>query len=191
MRSQFKSEVFLCLCLCVGTVVGQDLSSQEKEKFVMAPREVVLVAVAYQPDCPLQFEKVSLLAGVKGGGLTSYDLRNRGTKSIRALTVGDSTGDRLSWDVARYHGPVPPGELVPLGEGGEDWIQIVPLTKELREKLKLQGPMQGLLVLMVIRVEFTDGTVYEDEAVYKAMRSYMDDLQSKLNLLESFKNKPK
>jgi len=45
---------------------------------------------------------------------------------------------------------------------------------------KLQRPMQGLLVLMVIRVEFTDDTVCDDEAVYKAMGSYIDDLQSKL-----------
>jgi hypothetical protein len=77
---------------------------------------------------------------------------------------------------------VPPGELVLLR--GEDWTQIVPLTSELREKLKLQGPMQGLVILMVIRVEFTDGTVYDDEKVYKAMVSYMDDLQNKLNRQE-------
>jgi len=51
--------------------------------------------------------------------------------------------------------------------------------------------MQGLLVLMVIRVEFTDGTVYDDEAVYKAMVSSTDDLQSKLNRVESLKNKAK
>jgi hypothetical protein len=160
-------------------------------KTVRVPREVGLVTIAYQPDCPLQFENVSLLGGVEGGGATDYDLRNRGTKSIRAFTVGDSIGGRLSWDVARYHGPVPPGELVPLRQGGGEGEQIIPLTDELREKLKLKGPMQGLLVLMVRRVEFTDGTVYDDEATYKAMVAYMDDLQSKLTLLESLKKKSK
>jgi hypothetical protein len=188
MRFQFQCGVLLCLLFCVGTVTGQQSSSQEKMKVVMVPRAIGLVTVAYQPDCPLQFENVSLLGALEGGGITNYDLRNRGTKSIRSFTVGESTGSTWGWD-SRYHGPVPPGELVP--QGGENWIQIVPLTKELREKLKLQGPMQGMLVLMITRVEFTDGTVYEDEAVYKAMRSYMDDLQSKLSLLESLKNKTK
>ena len=90
--------------------------------------------------------------------------------------------------MARYRGPVPPGELVP-SDG--DQTEPVALTGELRQKLKLQEPMKGLVVLMVVRVEFTDGPVYDDEKVFKSMLAYMDDLQSKLNLLESLKNKPK
>lgn len=188
MRFQFQFAILFGVFLCAGTVVGQQSSFERKEKFVRVPREVGLVTVAYQPDCPLQFENVRFLAGVNGGGMTSEDLRNRGTKSIQAFTVGDSNGNRWGWN-SRNKGPVGPGELVP--QEGADWIQIVPLTKNLREKLKLQGPMQGMVVLMVIRVEFTDGTVYDDEAVYKAMRSYVDDLQSKLTSLEVIKNRAK
>ena len=184
MRFEFPFAVVFCLFLCVGTLTGQVSSSEDKEKFVMVPREVGLVVIAYQPDCPLQFEKVKLLAGVKGGGITSEELRNSGTKPIKAFTLGDSTGSTWGWN-SRYDGPVGPGELVP--HNGEGSAQVVPLTDELREKLKLKGPMQGLMVLMVRRVEFTDGTVYDDEATYKAMVAYMDDLQSKLTLLESLK----
>ena len=189
MRSYFHFEVLLFLALCAGSAMGQQPSAEEE--FVIVPREVGLVTVAYQPDCPLVFENVRFLAGVKGGGVTSYDLRNRGTKSIRAFKVADSMGSTLSWDVARYCSPVPPGESVPLAEPGKDSSKIVPLTSELREKLKLQGPMQGLVVLMVVRVEFTDGTIYDDEIAFKAMRSYMDETQGKLNLLESLKKKSK
>jgi hypothetical protein len=188
MRFQLPWNVLLYLFFSIGTVVGQQPFSQEKDKVVMVPREVALVTVAYQPDCPLQFENVSFFAGVDGGGATNYNLRNRGSKSIRAFAVGDSIGNRWSWDVERYHGPVSPGELVPQSEGS---VQILPLTKELRNRLKLNGPMQGLIVLMVIRVEFTDGTVYDDEPVYKAARAYMDTLQNKLNQLEYLKNKSK
>ena len=190
MRPYFHFEVLLFLALCAGSAMGQQPSAEEE--FVMVPREVGLVTVAYQLDCPLVFENVRFLAGVKGGGVTSYDLRNRGTKSIRAFKVADSIGSTLSWDVARYRSPVPPGELVPLAEPGKDSSKIVPLTSELREKLKLQGPMQGVVVgLMVVRVEFTDGTIYDDEIAFKAMRSYMDETQGKLNLLESLKKKSK
>lgn len=186
MRFRFHPEVLSCLLLLVGTAGAQQ--SPSEAKFVTVPREVGLVTVAYQPDCPLRFERVSFLAGIEGGGTTTYDLRNSGTKSIRAFTVGDSIGNRLSWDVPRSRGPVPPGELAPL-DG--DQTEPVALTGEVRQKLKLQEPMKGLVVLMVIRVEFTDGTVYDDERVFKSMLAYMDNLQSKLNLLESLKNKPK
>ena len=51
--------------------------------------------------------------------------------------------------------------------------------------------MKGLVVLMVIRVEFTDGTVYDDEKVFKSMVAYIDDVQAKLDRLEYLKNKLK
>ncbi|MEK6337749.1 MAG: hypothetical protein AABM67_22750 [Acidobacteriota bacterium] len=51
--------------------------------------------------------------------------------------------------------------------------------------------MRGLVVLMVIRVEFTDGTVYDDEKTYKAMVAYMKELQVTHNVQEYLKRKPK
>src|SRR6266545_848441 len=42
------------------------------------------------------------------------------------------------------------------------------------EKLKLEGPMVGLVCLMVARVEFDDGTVYSDESTYKALQAYFE-----------------
>jgi hypothetical protein len=53
------------------------------------------------------------------------------------------------------------------------------LTDELRKKLKLQPPMKGVLVLMVIRVEFTDGSLYDDEPVFLALTSYFQELGNK------------
>ena len=187
MRFNFAARALVGLVLLAGTVMSQTPSSDET-RAVLVPREIALVAVAYQPDCPLQFENVSAAAGVDGGGWTNHNLRNRGTKPIRSFAVADSIGNRLSWDVARYKGPVAPGDLVP---GEETSVQTVPLTKELREKLKLQGPMQGVIILMVTKVEFTDGTVYDDEKVYKALVSYMDSLPPKPNRSESLKDKRK
>jgi hypothetical protein len=63
MRSQFWFEFSLFLFLCVGRVMAQQASSEDKSKFVIVPREVGLVTIAYQPDCPLQFEKVSFWLG--------------------------------------------------------------------------------------------------------------------------------
>jgi len=70
-------------------------------------------------------------------------------------------------------------------------VEVVPLTKELRQKLELQGPMRATVVLMVIRVEFTDGTVFDDEAVYNALCAFLEDLQFKLERLEYLEKKRK
>lgn len=181
---RFKLGVMSLLLVCSAIAINaQERSTQKKELVVEVPREIVLPTVAYQPNCPLQFENVKLLAGVDGGVLDSYDLRNRGTKPIRTITIGGSYGARWSWDVASQFGPVMPGQLVP-DLGDDDWIQVVPLTKELREKLKLQGPMMARTVLMVIRVEFTDGTSYDDEPTYKALQNYLENLSGKLDRLE-------
>ena len=37
--------------------------------------------------------------------------------------------------------------------------------------------MHGILVLMVIHVEFSDGSVYDDEPVYKALCAVIEAVQ--------------
>src|SRR6266496_3420121 len=183
-----KLNIILLAVLVGATSGGGQETLQRKIPVVEIPREVALLAVAYQPNCPLQFENAKFLRGVNGGGLTSYDLRNRGTKPIRSVAAGDSTGSRWTWGVSGKHGPVTPGQLIPPWSD-EDWTETVPLTDELRQKLKLQPPMTGVLILMVIRVEFTDGTFYDDEPEYLAVQSYFEALQDKLWRLELDKNR--
>src|SRR5437773_1143189 len=113
MRTQFPSKTFFTVLVCMTTVMAQQRTSGEKSKAVVIPREIGLVSIAYQPDCPLQFENVKFLAGIDGGGAADYDLRNRGTKPIRAFTVADSIGNKISWNVEKYRGPVFPNQLVP------------------------------------------------------------------------------
>jgi hypothetical protein len=169
------SVIFLAVFFGSTSLYAQP-SSRQKVRAVEIPREIGLVAIAYQPNSPLQFEDVKFLAGIDGGGLTRYDLRNRTAKAISKLTIGDNIGGTWSWDVAKDRGPIMPGQLVPPWSD-ENWVETLPLTKELIEKLKLKGPMHGILVLMVIHVEFSDGSVYDDEPVYKALCAYMDVVQ--------------
>lgn len=180
VRMSLVSLALFCFCV-VG--YAQNGRTRAKERFVVVPGEIALPTVAYQPDCPLQFENVKLLAGLDGGTLESYNLRNRGNKPIQSITVGDSTGNRWSWDVAKEHGPIMPAQLVPPWSKS-DWIELVPLTDELRVKLKLSGGMKGLRVLMVIHAEFTDGTSFDDEVLYNALTAYVESMQNKLDRLE-------
>lgn len=180
--------ILLAVLVSVTSVCGQK-PSQGKVRAVVVPREIGLISVVYQPNCPLQFENAKLLAGVEGGSIRDYEIRNVGTKPIRSITIGDSTGNRWSWDVAKEHGPIGPGQLVPPWSK-DNWVELVPLTTDLRERLNLQGPMTGIVVLMVIRVEFMDGSRFDDERVFNALRIYLDDVQEKLNRLATLEQKP-
>lgn len=160
------------VCICAGGV-----SAQIIRKYVEVPREIVLPVIAVQPNCPVKFEDVRYLAGLEGGGTSSYRIRNVGTKPIRGVTVALNNGTKNEY----YNNGnilIMPGKLMPrpkavCPECVKD--EIVPLTDELREKLKLKPSMQ-VLVFMIIEVEFADGTKYIDEKTYKAMAKHFDIL---------------
>jgi hypothetical protein len=69
-----------------------------------------------------------------------------------------------------------PGETV---NGAND--EIVPLTDELRDKLQLRGPMKAVVVLIVESVKFADGSVYNNEAVSRALLAYFLDVSDKVD----------
>lgn len=170
MKDKLILLCFSWLCL-LSTASSQETGKQQKWKYVVAPPEQFLVTVAYQPKCPLQFEEVKYLAGLDGGGSPAFIVRNKGDKPIRAFTVG-SSGWTLGWSEKFTKKLLLPGERA----FGDDDVEIVPLTGELRDKLKLNGPMRAVIVLMVIRVEYADGSVYSAESTYKALRAYSEDL---------------
>jgi hypothetical protein len=151
---------------------AQQVNSQQKERFVIVPDDVALVTIAFQPDCALQFEEAKLLAAVDGeGGTSGYAVRNKGTKPIRSFTLG-LPGGTVTWSEEFTKKLFMPGERTPYNND----IEIVPLTDELRNKLKLNGPLRGTPVFMIIRVDYADGTVYNAESKYKAFLKFSNEL---------------
>lgn len=182
----------LCLVFigAASAINGQQDGRLEKDRFVVVPPEIGLVVIASQPDCPLRIERAKLLVGVSGGVGKSYELRSRGTKPIRSVIVADNSGSRWSWGARNTDELVMPGQSVPPWSE-DDECEIVPLTDDLRDKLKLRGPMKWVLVLMVVRVEFADGTIYDDEPTFKALEAYTEDLYGKVERLEYLQRQQK
>ncbi len=173
MKDKIILLCFMCLCFA-GSANSQQVDGKQKWKFVVVPAEQVLVTVAAQPLCPIQFENIKYLAGVDGGRSPSFTVRNKGNKPIRAITVGGSDWT-LEWSEKFTHTLLMPGGEA-FSEKEEDDVEIVPLSDELRNKLQLKGSMRSVLVLMVIRVEYADGSVYDAEPTYKALQKYTEML---------------
>lgn len=170
MRNKIILMCFVFVC-SAGALNGQKANRQEKSKFVVVPSEQVLVTTAEQPGCPLQLEEVKYLAAIEGGGSPSFEIRNKGNKPIRSFTVGGPDWT-MSWSQKVTKKLLMPGERA---EGLND-AEIVNVSDELRDKLNLKGPMRSILVIMVVRVEYADGSTYSAETTYEALQKYTERL---------------
>ena len=182
MRYIIRAFGFICI-FAVSAPHAQDDGRRGKDQYVPVPREIVLPMIAVQPGCPLQIEKVARLMKVGGGGGSDYQLRNGGNKPIKSFTVsytfGEGTGGSRMWTLSPQEF-IAPGQLAPLSAEDSDG-EIIPLTDELRKKLGLHGAMKTIVIYMVERVEFADGSVYSDEATATALQSYLDNKVGQVN----------
>ncbi len=169
-----RPALFAILCVfAMNTAYSHESSTQESHRYIVIPSDQGLVLILPQPDCPLEFEDIKLLADARGLWIPAFRLRNQGKKPIRAVTVAAPGNGEWGWQAADSLHYVMPGEIVPLGEDNND--EIVPLTEALREKLKLKGPMKGVLVLVVVQVEFADGLTFH-EGAYNSLKEYFEKL---------------
>jgi hypothetical protein len=170
------SVVLLCFSLLPSFVslAGQTQKNQERERFFRVPSAVILPVVAYQRDCPIEFVKASILDHVGGGGVETFQIRNRGTKPIRAYNIATvtSVGSGAEW---RFQARRPSEWLMPdqvLPPSIETSIEVVPITNDMIDEYKLRGPMKGITVFMVVVVEYSDGSIYDAEVDYKALQDF-------------------
>jgi hypothetical protein len=172
------------LCLVYFWIGGSVWAQQSEEelKFIIAPKDAYLLTIASQPDCPIQIENAKLLLAIGVGNWgASYRLRNAGTKPLRVhsvtLSMWTAQGIGSTWQVVTQDADkaVLPGELITIKED-DPKIEIVPLTDEVRDKMKLRGPLHAVVVLMVEQVKFSDGSVYRDERTSKALQSYFQNI---------------
>lgn len=164
-----------CLMLCsYSTIWAQNAAP---EKFVLTPREQALAVVAQQPESPLQLTRVREITTLDGRLSPDFLAHNRGSKAIRSYTVAawtsEATGTEWTFTARAANEWIAPGQTHSLAQQEG---QLVPLTAELRDRLRLQGPMRGVRIYMVVRVELIDGTVFSDEAAFNALQEYFERL---------------
>lgn len=156
--------------------VGQVREKQGREHFFRVPAAVVLPVVTQQPDCPIEFVKASILNHVGGGGIETFQIRNRGKKPIRAYTIATVTsvgsGAKWSFEARRPSEWLMPNQTLP--PSNENSIVVVPVTTDMQDEYKLRGPMKGITVFIVVRTEYGDGSLYDAEAEYKALQDFFE-----------------
>jgi hypothetical protein len=146
---------------------------------VVAPAQTIFLTVAAQPECPLKIENARMLLSVDGGPtFYTYQLVNRGHKPIHYFTVSAWPGGTLSnpppWDGRITTRLLMPGRSVAGTDKLDPGMEIVPLTSELRTKLKLDGIMKAVVVLMVDQIRYADGSVYDNRPTLESLGAYFE-----------------
>ncbi|MBI3649634.1 MAG: hypothetical protein HY231_01150 [Acidobacteria bacterium] len=156
---------------------------KETHQFFLAPREDTLSVIAYQPNCPLLFEKANSYYHIGGGGLPDYKVRNRTSKTIAKFTIriinvlggGDYSVSFDGKDPKRW---IRPGKYWPESKEDEN-SEVIALSDNLHKEYSVGPPMKAVLVFMIERVEFDDGTIYSDEPVSKALQELSEKVELK------------
>lgn len=136
----------------------------------------------HQPDSPLQFKKAVLLVGPGANGVGGYEVRNRDARPITGYTVALWTsGDTKS--VWTYKAASPKEWMMPgqsaVSKHSLPLAEITPVPNDLRAKMNLDGPLRGFGVFLVVEVNFSDGTSYNDRTTFAALQDYMERLSRK------------
>lgn len=165
------SVIFIAHIVC-----GQGIK-KEKEPCFIYPSEDGLAVIANPSDCPIEIITAYRASFLSGGGRDIYQIRNRATKPIKLYTIASVTsaggGYESSIEANHSSGYFLPGQIRP--KSLDDWnLDIVPLTNQLRDKYKLNGTMRAILIFMIVRVEFADGSVYDATPVYESLKKFFD-----------------
>jgi len=176
-----KLLMIVCLmCLSATSTLAQE-SKLLDDSYIVAPAQDVFLAVAAQRDCPLRIEEAQLLMPVgQGRAYYQYKLTNKGAKPINYFTVvawnAEGTGGTLSgpppWDGRVTDRLLNPGDSIWVGK---DEHPIVPINPAVREKLKLSGKLQTLVILLVDGITFADGSKYDAQAASKSLIDFLVD----------------
>ena len=175
---EMKSLIIIgILYLSAATVSAQQPTTVDVS-YVIVPAQDIFIAVAAQPDCPLRIEEAQLLMPVdQGRARYRYKLSNKGDKPIHYFTVvawnDEGAGGTLKgpppWDGRITDRLLYPGEAVQVGQSD---LPIVPLNSTLREKLKLTGKLQTMVILLVEHIRFADGSEYDAQAASKSLSEF-------------------
>jgi hypothetical protein len=185
MRRQAFFQCVLVIFISLGVTSAQVKDQPQKQRYIVVPRERTLVTVASQQECPLHIENAQLLLNVDKSWDFNYlyRLRNEGDKPIRAFTIVYLTSEGIGGilhDGRLKNQWLMPGQVIPFKREAENRT-VIPLTEELREKLKLGPPAKSLVILMVESVEFADGTKFSDAKNFEALREHFQKLDDARN----------
>jgi hypothetical protein len=151
--------------------------SQQRPKYETVPDHTVLLAIASQANCPLKIESATFLRRVdQPGELIKYRVRNVSNKPISFISVmiQNSSSSSENFMPLGRSGRLLPNEMLDSARFGIDY-DLVSASKSVPKPATSDEALKTLYILLVEKVEFTDGTTYDDTRTLEAaFRFFLD-----------------
>ncbi len=161
-------------------IMASSVTAQDRPKYETVPDYTVLVAIASQANCPLRIEDASFLKRADATGvLIKYRLRNISNKPIWFVSVVLQNWSGTSENfmpMPRVKKILLPNETLESATVGVDY-DVVGQYKPANEGQKSPDGMKTLYVLLVDKVNFTDGSTYEDPKTLSALLQFFEKKQ--------------
>lgn len=168
------------LFLCSGSLFVSGQETTNGSTFVYLPTENVLPVIAYQKDCPIKIENVTVLFDRQSKELHMIlELRNL-TKNKVVQDVGLS-----QWHLGGGGGDLATMNLKPGLAPGQSYViekpknsEIAPITQGLKEELKLSDAKLSTILLFFVKdVRFTDGSRYSDQKLLDSFLGFANQIE--------------
>jgi len=158
--------VFIAVVGNFGVCFAQDEGTTNEE---LVPRSYVLPFVASQPESPIKITKFFVTRDSSGKILTRYEVKNISDKPVKSYVLArlynDNTGIIAPGVQPQGNKLLLPGGRVRNYDVDFSNPRMASLSKERMEKI---------LFILVAKVEFADGSVYEDEKVVGAFEQFSE-----------------
>ena len=161
------------------TLIGQE--NRKELRHDEASSRAVLLLLAAQQDCPLRLERARFVQSEGGSrwGAT-YGVHNEGSKPIRSFSTmivsSFGTGGTMDHFDTATRGLLMPGQSIDPINGKNAVI-----ANSLSKHDVSDSRIKIIAVLMVGKIVFADGSIYDGEPTYRALQDYFQelDLQAK------------
>jgi hypothetical protein len=170
----------LVLFLLATTAPAQENEPQAKAKYIVVPPENTMIVTAAQPECPVRLEEAKLIVNIdkRWDFRFLYDLYNKATKPIKSISVifwtTENTGGTLTNGLNGV--TLLSGHRI-VSELQTEQREVIPLTDKLRKDLKIDGKMKSVVILMVEKVTFVDGTQFSDTRTFNGLKQFFDEME--------------
>jgi hypothetical protein len=175
----------LIIAVLAASSVAQT-ARNSRNTAVLVPADVGLTTIVSQTDCPLKIQEAGMLRYLAGGYGPYYRLHNSGTKTIVGYKIAkwgsNNSGSVVEWRATGDEPPLLPGH----NDSQSSEVHIIPLTVDLRAKFDLQPPMRGIVFLLVVKVEFSDGSKYDASSLLSSLQHHLENFEG---IYEKLKDK--
>ncbi len=166
------------LALMVILIVTSGVAtSQQRPKYETVPDHTVLLAIASQANCPLKIEDATFLKRVdQPEVLIKYRVRNVSNKPISfiGVMIQNSSGSNENFMPLGRSGKLLPNETLDSARLGIDY-DLVNASKSVQKPAASGEALKTIYILLVEKVQFTDGSTYEDNRTLDALFRFFQD----------------